>query len=179
MTVQIIPPAWLSAVEYRHASLSDLPALEWDGEYIHFRNLYSEVYAAVQIGKALMMVAELDSSILLGQLFIQLLSTRTELADGLRRAYIYGFRVKPGYRNYGVGAGLLLAAEAELLRRDFRLITLNVAQDNPAGRRFYERYGYRVVAVEPGRWSYRDHEGQLREVHEPAWRMEKRFNGVV
>jgi ribosomal protein S18 acetylase RimI-like enzyme len=67
----------------------------------------------------------------------------------------------------------MLAAETELIERRFSYATLNVGRDNPKAQRLYERLGYRVVAPEPGRWSYEDENGVLREVHEPAWRMEK------
>ncbi len=67
--------------------------------------------------------------------------------------------------------------ETDLEARAFRLVTLNVGRQNPDARRFYERYGYRVVADEPGRWSYLDDMGKRQEVHEPAWRMEKVLNG--
>ena len=63
--------------------------------------------------------------------------------------------------------------ESDLIQRDFKRISLNVARDNDAARRLYEREGYRVVAPEPGIWSYLDEKGRRRFVNEPAWRMEK------
>ncbi|HJS29271.1 MAG TPA: hypothetical protein VJ768_08635, partial [Anaerolineales bacterium] len=65
------------------------------------------------------------------------------------------------------------AAEADLTRRRVEVASLNVARDNQAARRLYERRGYRVVRAEPGVWQYVDHQGDVRSVHEPAWRMEK------
>jgi ribosomal protein S18 acetylase RimI-like enzyme len=97
----------------------------------------------------------------------------TALADGRTRAYIYGFRVRPAYRGVGVGSRLLQTAEADLARRGFRSICLNVARVNQDARRLYERFGYRVVAAESGVWSYLDEQGHRCQVNEPAWRMEK------
>jgi ribosomal protein S18 acetylase RimI-like enzyme len=174
MVDQVATPPWLSAIEYRHLVRKDLPALEWGGEYIHFRRMHNEVYRSASQGKALIWVAMLPESGLVGQLFVSLHSARAELADGVTRAYLYGFRVKPVFRHYGVGTGMLHAVEAELEQRKFGWITLNVGRDNPDARCFYERHGYRVVAAEPGSWFYIDHRGRRREVHEPAWRMEKR-----
>ncbi len=168
-------PDWLAKVEYRLLKAEDLPALEWDGEFTHFRRLYRETFRSASSGRALMWIADLIGPGLIGQVFVQLNSGRRELADGGFRAYIYGFRIKPAYRNVGVGSRLLAAVEADLVRRKFRFSTLNVARDNPDACRFYERHAYRVVAAEPGYWSYLDDQGMRHEVHEPAWRMEKRL----
>ncbi len=167
---------WLALVTIRLAIEEDLTALEWEGEYVHFRKLYRQVYESVSRDNALIWIAELDPAGLVGQLFVQLISGRRELADGLRRAYIYGFRVKPAYRDSGLGWRLLEHVENDLTRRGFQWVTLNVGQDNPDAQRFYRRHGYHVVSAEPGRWSYIDHLGVLRDVHEPAWRMEKKIS---
>ena len=104
---------------------------------------------------------------------MQLESARSELADGLNRAYVYGVRVKPNYRNQGLGSQMLVTVEMDLVGRGFRWINLNISRQNNAGRRFYERHGYRVIAAVPGRWSYLDDLGRRRNVNEPAWRMQK------
>lgn len=67
----------------------------------------------------------------------------------------------------------MLFAEKDIQSRGFRQVTLNVSRDNPDAKRLYEHLGYRIVADEPGIWSYIDHEGQTRHVNEPSWRMEK------
>jgi ribosomal protein S18 acetylase RimI-like enzyme len=120
-----------------------------------------------------MWVAELPGIGIIGQLFVQLTSARQELADGVERAYIYGFRIKPDFRGFGLGRRMMQVAENDLAQRRFQRATLNVARDNPQARRLYETLGYRVVGMDPGQWSYLDHLGIRREVHEPAWRMEK------
>lgn len=157
----------------RQLARRDLPELEWEGAYRHFRRLYARAYRAARKGRAILWVAELEDAGLIGQVFVQLISGDRRLADGKNRAYLYSFRVRPEYRGQGVGGRLLAVAEADLVRRGCRKATLNVARDNPGARRFYERNGYRVVAPEPGRWRYVDHRGRVRTVEEPAWRMEK------
>ena len=168
-------PTLLSSVQIRQIERSDLPALEWDGEYTHFRRLYKEIYEGADKGRAIMWVADLNGTTIIGQLFVQLSSARTELANGTSRAYIYSFRIQPPYRDKGLGTYMLQIAEKDLVERGFQWVTLNVARDNPDARRLYERLGYRVIAMEPGNWTYRDDHGITREVHEPAWRMEKRL----
>lgn len=164
---------WLARVRIRTLVRDDLPGLEWGGEYAHFRRLYAEVYQSAVQGRAVLWVAELQGKGIIGQLFVQLVSARSELADGATRAYIYGFRVQPAHRSQGVGTRMMQAAEDDLRRRGFRWVTLNVGVDNPAARRLYQARGYHVIGSEPGNWSYIDEKGQRQEVHEPAWRMEK------
>ncbi len=157
----------------RHGVRSDLPALEWDGEYRHFRRLYADTYFMVEKGQALIWVAEAANDGVIGQVFVSLSGARPELSDGVTRAYIYGFRVRPAYRNQGIGARMLHTLEEDLAQRGFILASLNVGRDNHGAMRFYERMGYHIVAAEPGRWSYIDDKGRRCDVCEPAWRMEK------
>lgn len=163
------------SIKIRLLEERDLPALEWGGEYLHFRRLYREIYKNTVIGKSLMWGVELLQGELIGQVFVQLSSSRLELANGTNRAYIYSFRIKPPFRNHGIGSRLLSTVECDLVERKFVWATLNVAKDNPMAFRFYERSGYQKVAAEAGYWTYQDHLGETREVHEPAWRMEKRL----
>jgi ribosomal protein S18 acetylase RimI-like enzyme len=164
---------WLANVKIRPAIEADLPAMEWDGEYIHFRRLYRQIFDNVSKDSALIWIADLLDVGLIGQLFVQLLSARIELADGSGRAYVYGFRIKPVYRSSGLGRAMLEFVENDLHQRGYLYLTLNVGKDNPSAISFYQRLGYRIVADEPGLWSYIDHLGNRRDVHEPAWRMDK------
>jgi ribosomal protein S18 acetylase RimI-like enzyme len=166
-------PVLLSKIIVRLARSSDLPALEWGAEFVHFRRLYADVYQNYMAGRALMWIVELPGEGIIGQAFVSLVSGRLELSNGTDRAYIYGFRVKPDFRNRGIGGVVLRTIERDLAARGFRFITLNVARENTMAQRLYQRLGYHVVAEEAGNWSYIDHLGRLQEVHEPAWRMEK------
>lgn len=157
----------------RQANKDDLTRLEWDGEYTHFRRLYAETYMMVEQGKAVIWIAEVDADGLIGQCFVSLKGNRPELADGVIRAYIYGFRIRPEHRNHGVGTQIMYTVEEDLWKRGFRQVTLNVGKDNQNARRFYDRLGYNVIGSDPGRWSYIDDKGKRRDMHEPAWRMLK------
>jgi ribosomal protein S18 acetylase RimI-like enzyme len=168
-------PKWLTQVIIRQITEKDLPALEWGGEYAHFRRLYAEIYQGVLKGRAVMWAAEIPEVGLVGQMFVQLNSSRKELANGSSRAYIYSFRIQSFYRDKGIGTLMLQTVEADLEKRGFQSVTLNVGIDNPGARRLYERRGYRVITSEPGHWSYQDEKGISHEVVEPAWRMEKQL----
>jgi ribosomal protein S18 acetylase RimI-like enzyme len=160
-------------VNIRLALQSDLKAMEWEGEYKHFRNLYADAFQRMQRHASLIWVAEIASKGLIGQLLLQLTSDRSELANGNDRAYLYGFRVRPAYRNLGIGTRMMLKVEDDLRERSYSWLTLNVAINNPLARNLYTRLGFVVVAHEPGIWSYVDDTGRRQWVEEPAWRMEK------
>lgn len=160
----------------RQVTKADLHALEWEGAYQHYRWMYANLYRSTRAGLALMWLVETSRRELIGQAFVMLVSGDKEAADGKNRAYVFGFRVKPEWRNRGVGRHLMTFIEDDLWQRGFRTITLNVAKDNPAALRLYQRLGYRVIASKSGIWSYKDHKGRLRQVNEPAWRMLKKLS---
>jgi ribosomal protein S18 acetylase RimI-like enzyme len=166
---------WLHQVNIRYAKKTDLPALEWDGEYTHFRRVYADAYQRVLKGLSLIWVAELAPIGIIGQLFIQLNCDRPELADGKYKAYMYAFRIRDLYRGYGLGTLLMHKIEEDLRWRGFKILTLNVAKDNPRAQKLYTHLGFNVTSDEPGIWSYPDDKGVWQQVHEPAWRMEKKL----
>jgi ribosomal protein S18 acetylase RimI-like enzyme len=164
---------WLNQVIIRHLTPGDLPGLEWEGEYIHFRRIYADAYQRMVHGLSVIWVADLPGTGLVGQALVQLICDRPELADGSTRGYVYAFRVRRQFRSHGLGSRIMHMVEDDLVKRGYEKVTLNVAKDNPRARELYERLGYRAVAHEPGIWSYQDHLGAWRQVNEPAWRMEK------
>jgi ribosomal protein S18 acetylase RimI-like enzyme len=164
------------SLRIRLAQKKDLPALEWEGEFIHFRQLFALAYYRAEKGRALLWLLEENEKRLVGQVFVLLKSSGDpSVADGRRRAFIHSFRVRPTMRNRGLGKALMEHAENDLISRGFRWATLNVALDNPDALRFYERMQYQRVGQEEGLWSYMDHMGRLREVHEPSWSMRKKL----
>jgi ribosomal protein S18 acetylase RimI-like enzyme len=163
------------ALTIRKLAYEDLHELEWDGEYTHFRRLYFHAYQQQNKGAAILWVAEHSGFGIIGQAFVQLIGSRPELSDGRHRAYIYSVRVRTPFQNVGIGSQMMQSAEDNLFQQGFSFATLNVSKENPDAQRFYERIGYRVVAHEPGRWSYINHEGKRIQVHEPSWRMEKKL----
>ncbi len=167
-------PEWLQRVIIRHVISEDLPLLEWEGEYLHFRRLFAGAYQRQLAGQSVLWIALLDGRAV-GQVFIQLDSERLDLADGLERAYLYSFRVRPEFRGQQLGTLIHRTVENDLRLRGYQYITLNVGKKNIRAQALYRRLGYRYVAHEPGRWSYPDHEGVWHDVEEPAWRMEKRL----
>jgi ribosomal protein S18 acetylase RimI-like enzyme len=177
METQTVPAKidWSDQVQIRPLKESDLPALEWDGEFAHFRRVYRNNFERIEMGEALAWVAELPGVGVIGQVFIQLNCGRPELANGSSRAYFFSFRVRQAYRSLGVGTRMMHVFEEDLRQRGFISLTLNVAKDNSKAIKLYQRNGYRIVAHEPGKWSYPDDYGEWHQVIEPAWRMEKKL----
>jgi len=157
----------------RQAVRTDLLAMEWGGEFRHFRIIYANAYSRMQQGTSVIWVAETELYGLIGQVFVQLVCDRPELADGWQRAYLYSFRVKPEFRNHGLGTEMVRVVEDYLIQRQFSRLTLNVARDNQDAMRLYKSIGFQIVAEEPGVWSYPDEEGTWHTISEPSWRMEK------
>ena len=153
----------------RMAEEQDLPALEWDGEYRHYRTVFRSNYEDARRGQRLMLVA-VQGEAMVGQVFVQLNSADRQYADGRQRAYLYALRVRPAWRGQGIGRRLVAAAEAQLVRRGF---TIAVAKQNDRARGLYLKLGYRIFAEDPGIWVFTDADGREQRVEEPAWLMEK------
>lgn len=161
-------------VTFRPAERADLPKLEWYGAYTHFRRVFQRTFEEQTEGSRLMLVADINGWPV-GQVFIQLESFDDLFTDMRKRAYLYSFRVMDVFRGQGLGTALMAEAEALLLSRRYDTTSIAAAKENTGARRLYERLGYRVVMEDTGRWSYVDHEGVTRHVHEPCWIMEKRL----
>ena len=159
-------------VVVRFATDADLTALEWEGQYVHYRRLFKKAVAEARRGRRLLLLAEVEGQIV-GQVFVQLSTRPAFSASGCTSGYLYAFRVKEPHRNQGIGTQLILEAESRLRRLGYGRVVISVAKRNPAARRLYERLDYRIFSEDPGEWSYVDHLGQVREVHEPAFVLEK------
>jgi ribosomal protein S18 acetylase RimI-like enzyme len=160
------------SVRLRRVRRGDLRDLEWDGDYLHFRNLYKQTYELSKAGNTQMWVIDSRDYGIIGQVFVQLNGHRRHLANGNDRVYLYSIRVKPDFRNKGLGTYLLQSIQTHLNRRGVRYFTLNVAKDNTAALRFYRRLGYEIRGHDDGIWSYIDHKGKRIRVAEPSWNME-------
>jgi ribosomal protein S18 acetylase RimI-like enzyme len=159
-------------VRIRHADSSDLRGLEWEGEYRRYRRLYQKAMQEVVHNRRVILVAESNGK-LVGQIFVQLTIHRQDFKRNTESGYLHAFRVRPQYRNRGIGTRLLQSAEAALYELGFERAVIAASVDNHGARRLYERQGYRPFTEDPGNWSYVDHQGQLRKVHEPAKVYEK------
>ncbi len=167
-------PVFRESAVIRDAVEADLPALEWGGEYQHFRSVFRHAYVEAQAGRRWMLVADAGGQVV-GQIFVQLSSSERRFADGSRRAYLYAFRVRPDFRGLGIGTELIRSAETRLAEHGFHEAVIAVSKDNPEARRLYERLGYQVFMEDAGEWSYLDDQLQRRQVVEACWVLEKQL----
>jgi ribosomal protein S18 acetylase RimI-like enzyme len=156
----------------RIATSSDLPKLEWYGQYTHYRRVFRRAFREQQAGNRFILVAA-SRDFPVGLIIIQLRSTEPTVADGSTRAYLYSLRVMEMFRGQGIGTRLIREAESLIMDRGFQWTTIAVAKHNQRARRLYEGLDYQIIKEDPGQWSYLDHRGQPRYVSEPCWLLEK------
>lgn len=161
-----------TAVLIRRATEADLPALEWDGEYRHFRRVYRAAMQDARRDLRLVLVAVVEGEIV-GQVFVQFENAHLDPGGIHPTGYLYALRIRPPFRNQGIGTGLMAHAEQDLRQRKFQRAVIAVAKENEAALRLYKRLGYRVFAEDPGNWSYIDDEGELRHIFEPSFLLDK------
>jgi ribosomal protein S18 acetylase RimI-like enzyme len=157
-------------IALRLAVKTDLPKLEWYGQYTHFRHLFRRAFREQEQGRRMMVIADCND-FPIGHVFVQLGG-----GDEDRRAYLYSLRVMEMFRKRGIGTRLIEDAESRLIEIGYRWSTIAVSKTNHGARRLYERLGYMVFRDDPGEWNYRDHEGTTRYVREPCWMMEKELS---
>lgn len=165
-------PAPGFGLRIRAGSEADLPALEWEGEFRHFRLVYRRAMEEARLGRRLLLLAEVDGKVV-GQVFVQL--RESDLSGTVQGAYGYmhAFRVREPYRGRGIGTRLVERAEQAMCQQGCTRSTLAVAIDNPRALRLYSRLGYHVVGQDSGEWSYIDDRGKIRHVREPSYVLEK------
>lgn len=156
----------------RQAEQSDLRALEWYGQFAHFRALFRRSYREQLAGRRLLLVAD-SGGYVIGRLFIQFVGPNPQVADGYSRGYLYSFHVTELFRGYGIGTRLIESAETILVERGFEWATLAVAKNNLRALKLYRRRGYQLFGENHHVWRYTDHKGVRREIFEPSWMLEK------
>lgn len=152
---------------------ADLPALEWEGQFSHFRKLYQQHFKNFLAGSTLIWVVTNQAGKVIGQVFIMLYAKDKEIADGKQRAYLFSFRIRDEWRGKGIGSFVMQFVEGYLREKGFSWLRLNVAKDNLKALEIYRHRGYRIMGPDSGTWRYQDQCNQWKTVSEPAWRMIK------
>jgi len=158
-------------ITIRLARREDLANLEWNGQYVHLRGVMARTFREQRRGGRFLLAAVLNDYPI-GTISGQLRRSQW-LYPGQHRAYFYSLRVLDLLHGQGIGSHLLEAAEAYVSGAGCVAINIAAALNNPGARRLYERQGYRIVAEDPGEWSYVDHLGKTQHMQEPCWILEK------
>lgn len=159
-------------VKIRVATADDVHKLEWNGQFIHYRNLFRRAYREQRLGNRLLLVADFNDYPI-ARMFLQFASKNLSIADGIERGYIYSFTVMEPFRNLGIGSRMLTIGEELLQSKNFHTVTISVSKDNTRALKLYKKNGYQIYAEDSGDWQYVDHKGILRDVHEPSWLLKK------
>lgn len=167
----------ISSVRIRRVKKSDLPALEWEGQFTHFRKVYEHAFKEAERGDRVLLVAEANDK-LIGQIFIHLNAINLGTKLSVPTAYLHSFRVRSEYRNLGVGSKLLSHAEKLMRQMGIQLAVIAVSKSNPRALGLYEKWGFSVFREDSGQWSYLDHLGRLQEVHDPSYLLQKDISTV-
>jgi ribosomal protein S18 acetylase RimI-like enzyme len=168
----------LATVTIRMGCEADLPALEWGGEYRHFRQVYRRAMDEAQRGQRALLVAEFEG-LVVGQLFVQFRGTDISGERRGRYGYLHAFRVRPPFRNRGIGTRLVTQAETILRQHGCGKALIAVALGNQPALALYQRLGYAVTGRDRGEWSYVDHQGRVCHVSEPSFVLEKTLPPVT
>lgn len=87
--------------------------------------------------------------------------------------HITNISVDPAWQGRGIAKHILLAVNDEAITRGARSITLEVREGNIAGRRLYERFGFRAVGVRKNYYIETREDALVmwaRRVNQPAYR---------
>jgi len=160
-------------IQLRLLEEADLPELEWEGRYSHFRKLYQQHYKNYLSGSTLIWVATDPVGKVIGQVFVLLYSKDKEIADGKKRAYLFSFRIRDEWRGQGIGSFMMEFVEDFLRQKGFSWLRLNVGKENRAAIEIYRHRGSRIMGPDSGTWRYEDNNDKWQTVCEPAWRMIK------
>lgn len=78
-------------------------------------------------------------------------SSNKEHADGKNIAHLHHLKVHKDFCRKGIGERLTRSAERIARLRGFKRMTVGVDEDNPYAKRLYEKWGYGLYKIEPGR----------------------------
>lgn len=153
----------------------DLPLIEWDGEYARYRQSYKEVYHRSQQGLSWPLIAETAADGMIGQIFLSAKNANPVYSPRESYLFLTSFRVKPAFRDRGVGGELMNACERVAREHHFGLILLNCAEDNVRGLAFYQKHGFDILRPEDCRWTYINENGMVVNEHQASYLMRKKI----
>ena len=164
---------FLNTVNIRLVKEEDLPALEWGEEYKRYRRIYREIYRNSQKGLSIPLVAETAADGIIGQVFFSQKEPNQNYGIRTRYYFLSSFRVKPRYRDHGIGSLLLKEGEKQVRLHHIRDIYLNCSRENNRARWFYQEHGFQVVRIDEGTWTYVNDEGFVVTEPQNAYLMKK------
>jgi ribosomal protein S18 acetylase RimI-like enzyme len=152
-------------VVIRPARSDDLCPLEWWGSFSEHRTIIQAVFAAMERGNAVFLVAD-SGGFPIGQAWV-------DLKHGPTTAMLWALRVLPGLRGAGIGRRLIESCEDRIRIAGIGTVIVNVDKGNDRAQALYERLGYRLVGEYRDKYRYADPEGKPAEMDLDQWVLEK------
>ena len=152
---------------FRTAIESDLPKLEWFGQFFEHRQIIGEAFGAQRRGEGLILVAAVDD-FPVAQLWVRLPPSR------LPR--FWAFRVMQPLQGLGIGSHLLRLGEKVLISLRFASCEVGVEKSDVAVRRLYEKMGYRLTHGQIEGYSYVTPNGEVRTGKADQWILQKKLS---
>jgi len=148
--------------------------MEWDGEYTHFRQLYADHYAASRLGTTLIYIAETLEGKMVGQVFIQLTSRNSEVADGLHRAYLFSSASSPNIAVKALAASCCNLSKTSCCSGGLIAFGSTCTRQRTCPQALRTAWLPRYRGG-PGALALSRSLGEWHSVHEPAWKMLKKL----
>jgi len=107
-------------------------------------------FQEISTGKRIVFFAEVaDRPIGTIQLIFD--SSNKKHADGENIAHLHHLKVHKDFCKKGIGETLTKKVEEIAKQKGFKRMTVGVDEDNPYAKRLYEKWGYKLLQIEPGR----------------------------
>jgi len=109
-----------------------------------------EDFQEILTGKRVVLFAEINRQVV-GTIQLIFDSSHKEHANGKNIAHLHHLKVHKDFCKKGIGETLTKKAEEIAKQKGFKRMTLGVDEDNPYAKKLYEKWGYELLKVEPGR----------------------------
>ena len=160
-------------IQIRLMRESDLPAMEWGGEFACYRRVFREILRAQERGISKAFLAFTESGEVVGQVFLTRKFPNPDYSPNDPYLFLTSFRVKPAFQGRGLGGRLLRRCVVSAWEEKIPALLLNCSLSNKSAYRFYLHHGFQLVREMVCRWSFVDQYGEVHNECEAAYLLRK------
>ena len=114
------------------------------------KKVVEKEFQEILTGKRIVLFAEVNKQPV-GTIQLIFDSSNKEHADGKNIAHLHHLKVHKRFCKKGFGETLSRKVEGIAKQKGFKRMTAGVDEDNPYAKRLYEKWGYKLLQIEPGR----------------------------
>jgi len=114
------------------------------------KKVVKKEFREIPAGKRIVLLAEINNQPV-GTIQLIFEGSNKEHADGKNIAHLHHLKVHKTFCKRGIGETLTRKVEEIAKQKGFKRMTVGVDDDNPYARRLYEKWGYKLLQIEPGR----------------------------